>query len=131
MKNGFITKRIVQKSEIDELNHVNNVVYLQWVQDIAGEHWKVLSKDLKENNFVWVVIRHEIDYRQQAVLNDELTLKTWVGETSGFKSIRNVEIYRGETLLAKAKTTWCLLDAKTFKPIRISENIINVLLPPK
>ncbi|WP_132794308.1 acyl-CoA thioesterase [Tenacibaculum skagerrakense] len=126
----FSTTRKVISEEIDELNHVNNVVYVQWVQDIAKLHWAELVKDSpQENDLIWVVFRHEIDYKNQAMLDDVVTLKTWVGETAGVKSVRHVEIYKDDKILVKAKTTWCLLDAKTFRPTRITENIYNLLLP--
>lgn len=130
MEKVFVTKRIVQQSEIDELNHVNNIVYLQWVQDVAKLHWQELTKNSAVND-IWVVLRHEIDYLRSAVLGDEITIKTWVGETEGVKSIRYVEILKGENVLAKATTTWCLLDGKTFRPKRIDEHILKVLLPHK
>ena len=60
------------------------------------------------------MIRHELDYSGQATLNDVIKIKTWVGETTGIKSIRHVAFYKGERLLVKAKTFWCLVDAKNF-----------------
>jgi len=116
----------VKKSDIDVLNHVNNVVYLQWVNDIAEKHWDILSNNIINQKYFWVAIRHEIDYLQQAFLDDEITVYTWVGETGGVRSIRNVHIYRGETLLVKTKTTWCLIDVKTLKPTRIKEDITDL-----
>jgi len=119
----------VEESHIDNLLHVNNVVYLQWVNDISEKHWnKLASSELKEKYF-WVVLRHELDYLNQAVLHDELTIKTWVGESRGVKSVRHVEIYKGETLLLRAASTWCLIDAKTLKPTRVKDDILNTLKP--
>ncbi len=117
----------VQKQDIDALNHVNNVVYLQWVNDISEKHWGILSNKEIDSKYFWVAIRHEIDYVNQAVLDDDITVYTWIGETGGVRSIRNVHIYRGEILLAKAKTTWCLVDMKTNKPTRIKQDILNIL----
>ncbi|MCK5677461.1 MAG: acyl-CoA thioesterase, partial [Flavobacteriaceae bacterium] len=121
----------VQKNEIDSLNHVNNVVYLQWVNDISGVHWKILSNDILNKKYFWVAIRHEIDYVNQAFLGDEITVYTWVGESKGVKSIRNVHIYKEGVLLVKAKTTWCLIDAKTNKLTRIQQDILDVLTTKK
>ncbi len=126
-KNIFTYSHIVVKSELDTLDHVNNVVYVQWIQDISIKHWNDLTKNCPDLNFVWVVTRHEIDYRGQAVLGDEITFKTWVGETKGVTSIRHVEIYKGSVLLAKAATTWCMLHAKTLRPARITESVLKVL----
>ena len=118
----------VKESDIDALNHVNNVVYLQWVNDIAEKHWGILSNAAINKKYFWVAIRHEIDYLQQAFLGDEITVCTWIGETGGVKSIRNVYIYKGETLLVKTKTTWCLIDVKTLKPTRIKEDITDLFI---
>ena len=125
----FATTRVVVSEEIDNLNHVNNVVYVQWVQDIATLHWEYLVKDINAEDLIWVLVKHEIDYVGQAVLNDEITLKTWVGETKGVKSVRHVEIFKEDKLLAKSQTTWCLLNSKTLRPTRITEDIFNLLSP--
>jgi len=117
----------VQEQDIDTLNHVNNVVYLQWVNDISGIHWSLLSNDSINSKYFWVVLRHEIDYINQAFLNDEITVYTWIGASSGVKSIRNVHIYKGDDLLIKAKSTWCLIDAKTHRPTRIKQDIMDIL----
>ena len=86
----FETKYTVKPAHIDELNHVNNVVYLQWIQDIANLHWTQLKSGLDTTAYVWVVIRHEIDYIGQALLGDTIVAKTWVGKTGGIRSIRHV-----------------------------------------
>ena len=125
----FETKYTVKSSHIDELNHVNNVVYLQWIQDIANLHWNELKQGVDTAAYVWVVIRHEIDYLNQALLGDTLLAKTWVGKTAGLKSIRHVEFYRNNKLLVKAQTTFCLLHAKSFKPMRITDEILAMLAP--
>ena len=125
----FKTNYTVVTSNIDELNHVNNVVYLQWIQDIANLHWNELKEGVDTAAYVWVVIRHEIDYLNQALLGDILLAKTWVGKTAGLKSIRHVEFYRNNKLLVKAQTTFCLLHAKSFKPTRITDEILAMLAP--
>ena len=125
----FETNYTVVTSNIDELKHVNNVVYLQWIQDIANLHWNKLKHGVDTAGYVWVVIRHEIDYVGQAQLGDTITAKTWVGKTAGLKSTRHVEFYRNNKLLVKAQTTFCLLHAKSFKPMRITDEILAMLAP--
>mgnify|MGYP005989760103 FL=1 len=125
--NIFTYSHIVTKEEIDTLKHVNNVVYVQWIQDISTKHWKDLTKNTPDLNYVWVVTRHEIDYKGQALLNDNITFKTWVGITSGVTSVRHVEIFKENKLIVKAQTTWCMLHAKTLKPARITESVLKVL----
>jgi len=119
-------KIIVNKNEIDALNHVNNVVYLQWVNDVSEAHWKKLSTNNIQSKYIWVAVRHEIDYVKPAFLGEEITLKTYIDTLKGVKSVRKVEIYRNDELLAKSLTTWVLLDAKTQKITRIPNEIFHL-----
>ncbi|MDG1528299.1 MAG: thioesterase family protein [Polaribacter sp.] len=125
--NIFISHHIVKSDEIDDLNHVNNAVYVKWMDNVAYLHWQKLTENHPLPDYIWVVSRHEIDYKRQAVLGDEIEIKTWVGETSGIKSIRHIEFYKDQKLLVKSKTFWVLLNAKTYKPTRITENVLKVL----
>ena len=131
MKNVFTLKITVSSKDIDTLKHVNNVVYVKWMDKIAIEHYAFLTKDNPLPQYVWVVTRHEIDYLKQATLGDKITVKTWVGETKGITSIRFMNFYKDNLLLVKAKTVWLMLDSKTLKPTRIRENVLKVLQPPK
>lgn len=119
----------VQDSDIDELGHVNNVVYLRWVQEVAAAHWAHAAPEDMKERYAWVVLRHEIDYQRPAFRSDRITGYTWVGEHQGARFDRFVSLYRSGTdeLLAKAKTTWCLLDAATMRPRRIEEEILKIL----
>jgi acyl-CoA thioester hydrolase len=125
----FQTNYSVETSHIDELNHVNNVVYLQWIQDISNLHWTQLKKGVDTAAYAWVVIRHEIDYAGQALLGDTIVAKTWVGKTGGIRSIRHVEFYKENKLIVKAQTTFCLVNSKNFKPTRITDQLLMMLAP--
>ena len=131
MKKVFSMHITILKIDIDDLNHVNNAVYVKWMDEVAKKHWSLLSEGHHLEDYIWVVSRHEIDYKNQALLGDEITAKTWIGETRGVTSERFIEFYKGDVLLAKSKTIWVLLDAKSFKPTRIRENILKVLQPHK
>ena len=127
MKNIFTLTITVSSEDLDLLKHVNNLVYVKWMDKIATTHWAHLTKDTPLPQYVWVVVRHEIDYLKQASLGDKIIVKTWVGETKGVTSIRFMEFYKNDVLLVKAKTTWAMLDAITYKPARIRENVLKVL----
>lgn len=114
----------VVPEDIDELNHVNNIVYLRYVQDAASGHWKTVPQEIA-SQIIWVARRHEIDYLKPAFLGDELVVKTWVDDFVGVKSIRHCEIMRGEEVLARSLTHWIALDAQTFRPKRITEEIVK------
>lgn len=116
----------VSKVHLDQLNHVNNTVYLQWVQEASEKHWNVLADgNIKQTN-VWMALRHEIDYHGQAFIDDTVKVVTWIDDSFGAKSTRIVHFYKEEELLAKCKTTWVLLDATTLRPKRIGENILKL-----
>lgn len=120
--------RKVTKKDLDDLDHVNNVVYVQWIQDIAKEHWEVRATEQLKKDFIWVVIRHEIDYKKQAFLGDEIIIETYVGETTFVTSERFVNIKNAKTgeVLVAAKSMWCLLDAHTKRPTKITEDLRTV-----
>ncbi len=117
----------VEESHLDILNHVNNVVYVQWVQDIAQKHWDLAITDQIKLDYFWVLLNHSIDYKKPAVLHDEIEVKTFILKSGGVKSVRCVEFYLKETntLLVRSETTWCLFNTKTQKPNRITEAITN------
>ncbi len=119
----------VHKNDIDELGHVNNVVYVRWVQEVAAAHWDSLASSEIKQKYVWVVLRHEIDYLSAAFENDTITATTWVGESNGARSERFVHISSTKTgkLIAKAKTTWCMLDGATMRPKRVDEEVVGLL----
>lgn len=117
---------VVSKEHLDELNHVNNVVYLQWVQDIAKEHWFALAKEPITSNHFWVVVKHELEYKKQAFIGEEIEVTTYVESFRGAFSVRCVEFKRGEELLVKTRSNWCIIDAKTKKPTRVPVEIQRI-----
>jgi len=115
----------VVKEDLDDLDHVNNVRFVQWIQDISKEHWQKLASPEIQKKVVWVVMNHNITYSNSAKLNDPIRIRTQVAKSKGATSVRTVEMYNDKTnrLLLRSNTQWCLLDAKTHKPIRISDEI--------
>ncbi|MBU2938795.1 acyl-CoA thioesterase [Lacinutrix sp. C3R15] len=122
---SFETTIVVDENDLDELNHVNNVRYVQWVNDIAKLNWDTIATPSIKENYFWVLITHHIDYKQAALLNDTVTIKTYVAKAQGVTSTRIVEMFNKNTskLLAKSETIWCLISRKTQKPARITPEI--------
>ena len=112
----------VEKEDIDDLGHVNNVVYLQWIQDISYAHWNAAAPQEVRNDCKWVVLKHEIDYHEPAMPDDSLEAFTWIEKPEGARQKRMVRIFRShdQKLLTSSATTWCLLDPKTDRPKRVS-----------
>lgn len=118
-RDAFELAITVQPSDIDQLGHVNNQVYVRWVQEAAVAHWTTLASPGEQQRLLWVITRHEIDYLRPAFAGDELIARTWVGEANGLSFARHTEIVRatGRKTLARAKTLWCPVDAKTLRPM--------------
>ena len=121
----FGLTRHVEADDLDERAHVNNVVYLRWVQDAAAAHWSVLAPEGAGEEIAWVALRHEIDYLKPALLGDEIAIMTWVGVAEGLSFERLTEIRRrsDDVVLARARTLWCPVDSRTGRPRRVSAEI--------
>lgn len=118
----------VAAADIDALGHVNNVAYVRWIQDVAVAHWFSVTDTPTREKYTWMLTRHEIDYKKQAFEGERITAATWVGEASRVTWERFTEIRRGEDLLVKARSVWCLIDRATLKPARISDEIKSLLI---
>jgi acyl-CoA thioester hydrolase len=119
----------VTAADIDELGHVNNVVYVRYVQEVAAAHWDAVADEALRKAYKWVVLRHEIDYKSPAFENDDITGITWVGEHHGPRFERFVKLTSGNTgkVVAEAKTIWCMIDGTSGKPVRIGADVLAVL----
>jgi acyl-CoA thioester hydrolase len=112
----------VEPADIDQLGHVNNVTYLRWVQEAAVAHWTAAAPAADQAKLLWVVVRHEIDYKQAAFLGDGIIARTWVGSASRIRFERFTELLRARDrgVLAKARTMWCPIDSRTGRPASVS-----------
>jgi acyl-CoA thioester hydrolase len=113
----------VLKADLDQLLHVNNVRYVQWVQDMAEAHW--LSKATKEflDKYFWVLTEHHIQYKDEAKLGDVILARTYVESSKGSISTRIVEMFHKDSnkLIVRSTTRWCLMDMHSKRPKRIIE----------
>ena len=115
----------VLPGDIDEQNHVNNTVYLRWVQEVATAHWRAIASSEAQEGIGWVVLRHEIDYKAPACPGDHVVLRTWVGKATRLTFERFTEILRSSDgqLLSAARTLWCPINAQTGRPVRVSAEV--------
>lgn len=118
---------VVEHKHLDENQHVNNVQYLQWVQDVAKAHWEEEAKPSWLMDYVWVALSHHIEYKKPAFLNDQLTLRTYINSFDGVKSNRVVEIYHQHSgvLVCTCRTVWVMLDRKNNKPVRCPQEMVD------
>ncbi|MDX2193830.1 MAG: acyl-CoA thioesterase [Gemmatimonadales bacterium] len=122
----------VADGDIDELDHVNNVVYLRWVQDAAAAHWFHVVPAEAAARVVWVVRRHEIDYKAPALAGDRLVVRTWVEGWSAATSVRRCDVLRPADgrVLASARTEWVMLDRASGRPRRIADALAGLFAEP-
>jgi len=115
----------VLPDDIDEQNHVNNTVYLRWVQEVATAHWRAIASVEAQETIGWVVLRHEIDYKAPAAHGDQITLRTWVGKATRLTFERFTEIRRDSDglLLSNARTLWCPIHPQSGRPARVPPEV--------
>ena len=112
-------------ADIDELGHVNNAVWVRWIQHIAVSHWQAVAPADQQAAFVWVVTRHEIDYRGNVAEGETVTGETWVPEPPrGARFNRHVRFTGADgRVRVEAVTTWALLDRATRRLLRVRPEI--------
>ena len=118
--------------DIDELGHVNNVVYVRWIQDVAIAHWRAAATTTQQDEVAWVAVRHEIDYKHPTLLSDGVVARTWVGTADAVRFERHTEIVResDQKVLARSRTLWCPIIRKTRRLTRLSDALRRVFSAP-
>jgi acyl-CoA thioester hydrolase len=111
-------------TDIDELGHVNNSVWVRWIQDIATAHWNARARPEHIAAYVWVVVRHEIDFLGNIAAGERVEGQTWLGDAPrGARFDRHVEFIRGGKVIVRAKTTWAILDKTTGRILRVPKDV--------
>jgi acyl-CoA thioester hydrolase len=124
---AVLQTRRPEPRDIDELGHVNNAVYLVWAQQIAVAHWATAAGRGLIEKHLWVVLRHEIDYRDPVLISDEVEVRTWLGRADGPRFARHIDIRKkgSSRFSAKVLSDWCLLDAASRRPMRVTSEILE------
>jgi acyl-CoA thioester hydrolase len=130
MKKIFVYRPEVKDSDIDNLGHVNNEVYLRWLIEAAMAHSNFVGYTLEkflEMQSSFVVRRHELDYLLPTFKNDRLRIETWTDPMDGSRALRNYEIYNEESnkLVLKGQTMWVFINLQTGRPTKIPNEIIE------
>ncbi len=115
----FTKHIVVEESDLDFNNHVNNLIYMRWALDVSREHWlSEINEEINEKYF-WMVRTHHVEYRKQAFLGDQIKIVTFVEGYRGPFSDRTVKIYKDRDLLVQVKSNWCLIERATQKLRRV------------
>jgi len=115
------------RDDIDELGHVNNAVWVRWIQDVAVEHWHALATPEQHAAYVWVITRHEIDYRGNVVAGETVTAETWVDDAPKGARFDRLMRFVGADGRTKvdARTTWALLDRQSGRLLRVPAEVVE------
>ena len=127
MRPIFEMKLLAEPQHIDELGHVNNAVWVRWMETVAVAHWRSVADPNHQDDYVWVVVRHEIDYLRAALEGETITARTWVGEAPrGARFERNMEFVGedGKTKV-RARTDWAIIDKASGRPIRVPLEVVQ------
>ena len=120
----------VSSEAIDGNGHVNNVAYIQWMQDVAVRHSETSggSQAARDAGATWVVRKHSVEYLRPAFEGDPITVMTWVANFRRALSLRKYKFIRtsDKTVLTRGETDWVFVDAKTGRPLAIPEEVSKV-----
>lgn len=115
---------------IDILGHVNNTVWIQWMERVATAHWEAAAAAEHQQAYFWVVVRHEVDYLRPAHEGDRVTVRTWVGEApQGAKFGRHMEFLGNDGRpCVRALTQWAIIDKAAGRPVRVPPDVVAPFL---
>lgn len=109
--------------DIDHMGHVNNSVYLKWVQEAVVRYWEKMAPSEAVTRHLWVALKHEISYRRPAFLEDMVVADVIAEKMQGARAFFTTVVRRGEDVIAEVKSIWCCLDATTRRPSRLGADV--------
>jgi acyl-CoA thioester hydrolase len=120
----------IEAADIDHMGHVNNAVYLKWVQEAVVDYWRSIAPPEAVAGHLWVALKHEITYRRPTFLQDNVVAEVIAEKVEGARAYFTTIVRRGEEVLSEIKSSWCCLDAVTKRPARLARDIVGRFLPP-
>jgi acyl-CoA thioester hydrolase len=120
----------IQPDDIDHMGHVNNAVYLKWVQDAVVDYWQSVAPADAVAGHLWVALKHEITYLKPTFLQDNVVAEVIAEKVQGARAMFRTVLRRGEEVLSEINSSWCCLDAVTMRPARLARDIVGRFLPP-
>ena len=121
----------IEPADIDHMGHVNNAVYLKWVQEAVIDYWRSVAPDDAVARHLWVALKHEITYLKPTFLQDNVVAEVIAEKVEGARAFFRTVLRRGEDVLSEISSCWCCLDAATQRPARLARDVIGRFLPPE
>ena len=115
----------IREADIDFMGHVNNAVYLNWVQESVIAYWRKVAPAEAVSGHLWVALKHEISYRRPAFLKDVVVADVVAEGMRGARAFFSTIVRRGEDVLAEVKSSWCCIDAVSKRPARLERSIVD------
>ena len=126
---GFRHPIAIEPAAIDHMGHVNNAVYLKWVQEAVVDYWSSVAPPDAVARHLWVALKHEITYRRPAFLQDVVVAEVIAEKVEGARAMFTTVLRRGEEVLSEIKSSWCCLDAISLRPARLARDVVNRFVP--
>lgn len=125
-EHAFTVPFVAGAEAIDELGHVNNAVWVQWIQAVATAHWAARASADAQARYIWVVVRHEIDYHRPLLVGQSVTAHSWVADTAqGAKFDRHIAFVGDDGKRhVTSLTTWALVDRASGRPMRVPASMV-------
>ena len=120
----------IEPADIDHMGHVNNAVYLKWVQDAVVDYWQSVAPPDAVAGHLWVALKHEITYLRPTFLQDVVVAEVIAEKVLGARAFFRTVLRRGEDVLSEIQSCWCCLDVATQRPARLARDVIGRFLPP-
>ena len=120
----------IQPADIDHMGHVNNAVYLKWVQEAVIDYWRSVAPPAAVAQHLWVALKHEITYLRPTFLQDAVVAEVIAEKVEGARAYFTTIVRRGEEVLSEIKSSWCCLDAASRRPARLARDIVARFVQP-
>ena len=120
----------IEQADIDHMGHVNNAVYLKWVQEAVIDYWSSVAPPNAVAQHLWVALKHEITYLKPTFLTDNVVAEVIAEKVEGARAFVRTVLRRGDDVLSEIQSCWCCLDASSLRPARLARDIVARFLPP-
>src|SRR5687768_8941181 len=119
----------IAPDDIDHMGHVNNSVYLRWVQDAVVDYWQSVAPPDAVASHLWVALKHEITFLKPTFLQDTVVADVIAEKVEGARAYFTTVVKRGQEVLSEVKSTWCCLDAASLRPARLARDVVSRFVP--
>jgi acyl-CoA thioester hydrolase len=120
----------IDPADIDHMGHVNNAVYLKWVQEAVVDYWNSVAPPAAVAQHLWVALKHEITYLRPTFLQDTIVAEVIAEKVEGARAFFRTVVRRGDEVLSEVSSCWCCLDVATKRPARLAREVVRRFLPP-